>query len=283
VTRLTVIGDLVEDIIVRHQGAIASATDNPARIARRRGGSAANVAAAAAGLTPTRFIGRVGDDDAGSTLVASLRASGADVLVQRGGVTGTVVVLVDETGERTMFPDRAAAGELDAIDPVWLDGATIVHVPAYGFGSPQSERVLRDAIAAARRTGARLSIDVSATSMIAAYGVARFQALLADLRPDVLFANADEAALCGLLERTPEPACVWVVKQGPRPALVISSGPQGPSVESVSAVALPSVPDSTGAGDAFAAGYLAASIAGALPVDAAAAGHRSAAAVLHVS
>jgi sugar/nucleoside kinase (ribokinase family) len=62
-----------------------------------------------------RFVGRVGDDAAGAALVRDLVGAGVDARVQREGRTGTIVILVDEDGERTMYPDRAAAGELAGV------------------------------------------------------------------------------------------------------------------------------------------------------------------------
>ena len=67
---LAVVGDLLEDIVVRIDATPTLGTDTPARIQRRRGGSAANVAACAARAgAPVRFIGCVGDDDLGDQLV----------------------------------------------------------------------------------------------------------------------------------------------------------------------------------------------------------------------
>jgi sugar/nucleoside kinase (ribokinase family) len=105
-------------------------TDNAAVVHRARGGSAANVAALSAARIPTRFIGRVGDDPAGHALVAEVTACGVEALVSTGGRTGTVVVLVDHAGERTMFPDRAASAELIQVPVEWLADTTVLHVPA---------------------------------------------------------------------------------------------------------------------------------------------------------
>ena len=66
---LAVVGDLVEDIVVWVGEPVRAATDTAAQVFRSRGGSAANVAALSAGLVPTRFIGRVGPDAAGSSVV----------------------------------------------------------------------------------------------------------------------------------------------------------------------------------------------------------------------
>lgn len=259
------------------RGPVHTGTDNPARIYRSRGGSAANVAAYAATLVPTRFIGRVGADALGSELVGELRGSGVDVRVQRGGHTGTIVLLVDTEAERTMFPDRGAAAELGPVPPEWLDGVEVLHLPAYTFATEcgadsalAMTRVLRD-------RGGAVTIDASSTAMLAGYGPDRFLGLVHQLRPAVLFANAAEARLLGLDGATPPPGTVFVVKNGGGPTTVTGAG--GPYEPVPPPAATPR--DTTGAGDSFAAGYLAAMMRGAGPADAVAAGHRLAATVLN--
>jgi sugar/nucleoside kinase (ribokinase family) len=277
-TVLTVIGDLLEDIVVWTAGPSRHGTDNPATVTRSRGGSAANLAARAAELSPTRFVGRVGDDPTGKWLAAALDSAGVEVRVQCGGRTGTVVIVVDPLdGERTMYPDRAASAELAAIDQEWLTGTTLLHVPAYGFTTEPAAGSILDAIEYVRRRGSELSIDVSAVTVVEAYGRDRFLDLLDTLGPDIVLANAEEAAALGLAARRASPGGVIVIKDGPRPAhLVFDDG----SSRQVDAVAVDGVRDTTGAGDAFAAGFLTAWMAGADPIAACADGHRSAATVL---
>jgi sugar/nucleoside kinase (ribokinase family) len=60
-----------------------------------------------------------------------------DARLQRGDRTGCVVVLVGVDGERTMFPDRAAAAELGAVAAQDLEGTTVLHLPLYGFADPR--------------------------------------------------------------------------------------------------------------------------------------------------
>lgn len=275
---LTVIGDLVEDIVVWTAAPVRRGTDNPATVTRSRGGSAANVAARAATMTPTRFVGRVGDDPTGTWLTATLEASGVDVRVQHVGRSGSVVVIVDPTdGERTMYPDRAAAGELATVDPAWLAGTTLLHVPAYGLATDPAARSIREAIDHVRRRGAQLSIDLSAVTVVETIGRDRFAAILDELDPEIILANADEAAALDLATRPRSPGSVSIVKDGPRPAHVLLDDG---SCRSVPAIDVPGVLDTTGAGDAFAAGFLASWLTGAAPVDACREGHRAAAAVL---
>ena len=254
---LVVIGDLVADLIVLGGASLERGTDNPAEVRLTRGGSAANVAAAAASRHPVRFIGRVGDDTLGRALVSELEATGVDVRVQCAGRSGSIVVLVDAVGERTMITDRGAAAELDAIDPSWLDGADWVHVPLYGFASARSSKAVTDASARAAAQGARVSLDLSSVATMRELGRHELTRIMAELRPHVVFANEDEARTAAELGLNP--AGVYVVKRGGSPVHVTDDAE---TVE-VPVERVGDVLDSTGAGDAFAAGYIVAALAGA--------------------
>lgn len=273
---LVTIGDLVEDVIVWSGPPLRHATDNPSVIHRSRGGSAANVAAFASASVPARFIGCVGDDPVASMLTAELAGHGVDVRVQRRGRTGTIVVHVDEGGERTMYPDRAAAAELADVPAEWFSDAAIVHVPSYCFAAePAATSVLR-MIQHARHTGIPISLDASSTNMIDEYGLARYLDLVAAIRPTIFFANAHEALLLDVTR--PEFATsMIVVKNGARSTTIT---PPGGPAQTVPVPAAPPARDSTGAGDAFAAGFLAARLRGADPVEAARSGHTRARSVL---
>lgn len=276
---LTVVGDLVEDVVVWPAGEHRHGTDNPSVITRTRGGSAANVAAHAAAAVPTRFVGRVGDEPLGTQLVTSLAALGVDVRAQvhAGGRTGTVVVVVDASGERTMYPDRGAAVELAPITADDLAGTTVLHVPAYGFASPQMTATLLGAVDTVRRAGAMVTVDVSAVSLVDQLGADTFRGLLATIAPEIVFANRPEAVAAGIADRRPPPGRTVIVKDGAAPALVMGHDDEPVAVP---APHVDRVLDTTGAGDAFAAGFLAATISGAGAVEACRAGHRAAGAVL---
>jgi sugar/nucleoside kinase (ribokinase family) len=266
---LLAIGDLVEDVLVVLPGPPMLGTDTTCRVVRSRGGSAANVAVAAAELSGrSRLLARVGDDDLGERLVAVLARDGVDTgFVQRDGRTGSIVVLVGTDAERTMLVDRGASAELEP-DPAALDDVDVVHVPAYGLD--QGEPML--AVAAER--GILRSIDASSFGLLRQAGPAWWRERLAALAPDVLFADAGEAALLGIGDEAPPGVPVVVVKDGHRPARVLVGG-QPPIA--VPAEVVEGVVDTTGAGDYFAAGWLTAHLAVADPAEAAAAGHRLAA------
>ena len=281
------VGDLVEDIAVRLDGPVNLASDTPAIIRRRRGGSAANMAVSVARHGgAARFIGQIGDDAIGTVLVEALQADGVEVVVRRGGRTGTIVVLVDAAGERTMLTDRGACADLADPDPAWLDGLSVLHVPMYSFTGGALATTAATLVDWARDRSILVSVDLSSAALIDSMGAAAMSALLARLRPDVVLANELEAAAFGGPDAVAATAGVAVVKQGARPALVHQRGDGAVGAAgtdgAVGWVEVPVPPvavvsDTTGAGDAFAAGFLGALVAGAPPVDAARAGHRAAA------
>ena len=261
------VGDLVEDTVVWLDGPMAAGSDTPARIERRRGGSAANVAAfAVAAGGEARFIGAIGDDDTGRRVADDLAAAGVDVRVQRQGRTGSIVVVVDAGGERSFLTDRGACDSLTAVPDDWLDAMTWLHLPTYSLAGGSIATACLRLVDAAHHRGASISVDCSSTAVLASYGVERFVALIRNVQPDVVFANDDEAHLIGIGVS----AALWsgrmVVKRGPSPVLIYEPGTPDPSEVDVPAVAV--VRDSTGAGDAFAAGYIVATQRGASPREA---------------
>lgn len=252
---LCCIGDLVEDVVAWLNSGIAHGTDTDVEILRRRGGSAANVAVAAAEVgASVRFVGRVGADAIGAALVSDLETAGVDAVVQRAGRTGTIIVLVDASGERSMLPDRAAAAELDAVSVADLDGVDWLHIPAYSLVRGPLADVSIEAIRIVNERGGAVSIDVSSVAIIEEFGVTSFIELLATLDPTVVLCNRDEADLLNVSIAGGLPGiAITVVKDGGGDAVALDDSGL---IASSPAQKLSEVRDTTGAGDAFAAGFI---------------------------
>lgn len=251
---------MVEDIVVWLPSDIATGTDTNATIRRRRGGSAANVAVSAASTgAPVRFIGRVGSDAIGAALVTELLGNGVDARVQQEGHTGTIVVLVDAEGERSMLPDRAAATELENIDDAATDDVSWLHVPAYSLVvEPLASTTVRS-IRAVQQSGGTVSIDASSVSIIDEMGAERFREMLSELGPDVVLCNQDEGIVLGVTARHGiDDVPLTVVKSGADDVVAYR---EGEIVAAVPPPPLSNVRDTTGAGDAFAAGFILARMA----------------------
>jgi ribokinase len=246
--RVVVLGEVMLDVVAFHEGPLAIASDTPARIRLRPGGAGANTAAwlARAGVDVT-LIARVGADDAANLALSSL--DGVDLSVEADPVlpTGTCVVLVSPGGERTMLPDPGANIALSAehLPSEVFAEQNILHVSGYSLMRPGSRGAALTAMDQARDAGMLISVDPASAALLI-----DDPAFLHRARPvDLLLPNADElAALGGDLPGVKE----FAVKLG-RDGAYWSDGLKKVAAK---AVRVDEVIDTTGAGDAFAAGFL---------------------------
>jgi sugar/nucleoside kinase (ribokinase family) len=270
--RIVVVGDLMVDVVARLSGPLARGSDTAARIERHGGGQGANVAAwlAACGV-PVTFVGRAGDDALGREAVAELEAGGVDtrVTLDPDRPTGTCLVLVEPGGERTMVPDPGANDALVVED---LPDGTHLHLAGYTLLREGSRAAGIKALTLARARGMTASLDPSSAAPLATVGVARFLEWAGPV--DLLVPNADEATLLGAAPAAvppPGPSRIAAGSPIPIPAggpipipareIVVTLGPDGAlwtdGSRTLSRPAEPvGVVDTTGAGDAFAAGLL---------------------------
>jgi len=252
---LCTIGDLVEDVVVWLNTELNIGSDTESVIRRTRGGSAANVSMfAALTRTPSRFIGQVGNDRLGSQLCEVLRDSGVDVQVIADGRTGSIVVLVQPNGQRSFLTDRGVASHLAHFDATLMNDVSILHVPTYSLTDEPLASTCLQYINTARATGSIISIDASSSSVLKQYGTDRYRALIQTLQPHVFLCNEDEAKVLGLGAQLPiVGAALTIIKQGPLPVIAVQH--DGTTTE-VAVTPVANIVDTTGAGDAFAAGFL---------------------------
>ncbi|MBA2741082.1 MAG: hypothetical protein H0U46_03620 [Actinobacteria bacterium] len=241
------LGDLTLDVIVRLTQPIAAGADTRAETHLSTGGQAANVAAWAADLgARARFLGKRGADEAGELAVRGLEARGVEVAGPVDGKGAIICSLVDRTGERSMLSDRGTATGFrpDELDSAWLDGCEHLFVSGYALLADPTRSTALAAVQLARRQGAAVSVDLASWSDLERYGPAEFRRLLDELQPNVIFANEDEDRVLG----GPVSGAAWILKRGLR----------GCSFDGDERAALlaAEVVDSTGAGDALAAGFI---------------------------
>jgi ribokinase len=280
------------DVVLAPGGPLAHGTDVPGRVSFVQGGSAANIARWLARLgARATLIAAVGRDPAGRALVEAVREDGVQARVMRvaGSRTGRIGVVLAPDGERSFVADRGAADQLAPTDlrAAWFARADALHLPVYSLLGEPLGLAGRQAVKLAREAGATISIDLASIGPLLANGRRAARTLIDDVAPDLLFATAAEAeALLGgkSVEALLELAPTAVVKRGSKGATVLARAGDANLRFEIATEHLTAV-DTTGAGDAFDAGFLVAWFAAAaagrsLPASlqrATLAGHRAAA------
>jgi sugar/nucleoside kinase (ribokinase family) len=261
---VVVVGDIATDVVAVLAGEPAPGSDRPAAIRSRGGGAGANVAVHLAQLgTPVLLAGCIGDDAAGAGLSAELTAAGVGLALRAvpGAATGTIISLVEPGGQRSMLADRGANLALLPEDVPVPAGGGHLHLSGYTLLDPRPRAAGLAALAAAVAAGCTVSIDPASTGPLRGYGVERW---LADTAAaTLLLPNADEARL--LTGCADADAAARTLAQR-HPVVAVTLGADGALWAAgdvlVHRPAHPTaVVDTTGAGDAFAAGLLAAWLA----------------------
>lgn len=245
---------------------------------RTAGGSAANTARAIAWVAgetiETVYCGAVGNDSAADELHDELvRAGVVPKLAKKPTVTGSSVVFVTPDHERTMFTHLGASRSLsiDDLDLAFLSNSSCFHTTGYMWDTPNQEAAVRGAATAAKAAGTAVSFDVADPFVATRYRDSLLEWIPTSV--EILFANESELrTLLGALEkpveevakRAAELAPLVIMKRGKDGAVVILNG----TSQSVPAVSITAI-DTTGAGDAFAGGFLSEWAAGRDPVTAA--------------
>ena len=257
--RIVVAGDVIDDIVVVPRSEIRRDTDTPSTIRFRPGGSASNTAAWLGSLgSDVDFVGIVGAADV-ERHVAQFAASGvrAQLAAHPDLPTGTIVVIVDDQ-QRAMLTERGANADFDGdlVTDELLDAAGLLYLTGHTvFGRDDTSSIER-LVARARARGLEVAVDPGSAGYLADRGTETFQRVFA--AATVLLPSLDEGvALTGLTD----PAEVALALAAGGALVVMTMGIdgvivcEGGALTRVPAVAA-TVTDPTGAGDAFAAGFL---------------------------
>jgi len=278
-----VVGDVNLDVLVRPEQPIECGTDVSADIRQGSGGAGANVAVGLARLgRSVTLAGCVGATDSAATTDRLLRAGVRLALRAVSDLTtGAIVAIIDPDGERSMASDRGANLALRESD---LPDSLIarhrhLHVSGYTLFGAGTRSAALAAIGRAIALGRTVSIDPASVAPLRHYGVANF---LADVDGvDLLLPNTAEAlALSGALDVGA--AAVFLATAFP--VVAVTCGAEGAVwADSAGLLRQPASPrtspvlDTTGAGDAFTAGLLAAWLSGQSPTKCLLAGQDAAA------
>ncbi|WP_347718550.1 adenosine kinase [Sphingomonas sp.] len=229
------------------------------------GGSAGNTAAglAAFGLK-AGFIGQVADDELGDIYRHDISATGVSFTTPARGDVGAsarCLILVTPDAQRTMNTFLGAAQRLPAaaIRAEEVASAKILYLEGYLWDPEEPRAAMEAAIEAARASGTKVAFTLSDSFCISRHH-GDFVRLIDDGRIDILFANEDEilalsgkdefeAAVAAVAPRVP----VLVVTRSEKGAIAVA----GDERAEVGAEPIERLVDTTGAGDLFAAGFLA--------------------------
>jgi ribokinase len=257
-SKICVIGDINVDVITLLSGPLQKNTDTTSVNAITLGGSTCNIAVWLTHLgAQTDLVGAIGDDVLGTWVITQLQAFGVsdkNIKSLAHTRTGTCVILVDETGARSMMPDFGA-NLLQSVDQELenlISDTDIVVMSAYTFLRPESRKFALDVLECVEKSNARMVIDAASSSPITNAGPDKVRKYLA--RADLVLANEDEfaALAAGAPDNWTSEFENLIVKRGERGALWLSMGKAVASVKAEDVKVL----DTTGAGDAFCAGLL---------------------------
>ena len=251
--KVVVIGDVIEDIIVLSNGDRKSNTDNPSSIQTTPGGSGANFAVWLASLSlETELIARISSKDK-ERLESYFKSVKVIPSLQTDQEleTGKIVVLV-EGNQRTFFTDRAANKNLEKPN---LPTCDLLYVSGYSvlsLGKVQTQELIQSA----KQAGCLVAVDPGSTAFIEGFGVNNF--LEAIRGTDIIFPNEEEY---NLLSKDHQLTSLF-------PEIVVTKGEQGAELVGIAHVEARRVEaiDPTGAGDAFAAKYIAERLSGSSPL-----------------
>jgi len=259
-SRILCIGDAALDVIVKMQTEIHVGSDTASQISMHGGGAAANTATWLAQLGHSVFFScRLGDDAAGRAISSEFNLWKIEhrKTFLENEKTGVVVVLVDDKGDRTMFPDSGANSGISERDLPDLRGFDAAYLSGYSLFNPLSTNGVLRMVNEIREVGIPLIFDPASVGTMMAFNRKRVIETLAHM--DITIMNEDEAryiadcdSLDEALDYITEIVSIAVIKTGSSGAIARIRG----STTVISHADAVNAIDTTGAGDAFAAGFI---------------------------
>ena len=254
------IGDAMLDVIVKMQGQMYLGSDTISQISTHGGGAAANTATwLASSGHKVFYVCRLGDDAAGRVIANEFDAWNIEYKPEflKEHRTGIVVVLVDENGERSMFPDRGANSGLSELDLPDLTRFSAVFLSGYALFNPQSQAGVLRMINKMREANLEIFFNPGSVGVMSNLGLdaCRQRCKLMDLlimnqaEAEFLTGNSDIEDALNELSKDVETVVITTSSKG---AIGKSRGQEivNSPIQPITAI------DSTGAGDAFAAGFI---------------------------
>ncbi len=251
----------MRDIIVKPEGDLRIGSDRVAEIAMKHGGSATNQAVwLAATGQPVKLVARIGKTGA-SELLQRFKEKNIETVftIDEGRETGMLVAIISKNGERSFYTDRGAnlALNIGDVPRDILDNVGLVMLSGYSFFANGPREVVAQIMTWAKDKKIPVAIDPASAGFIKDVGVSQFLGWIKGA--EILLLNLEEAellsgekTLAGQLAILSEQFDFVIIKQGAKGASALDEN--GAMIE----VDAPEVKivDSTGAGDAFAAGFI---------------------------
>ncbi len=265
-SKILCIGEVNLDVVAVIASEINYGSDTAAKVSTHGGGAGGNVAAwlRIAGAD-SHMLARIGKDAAGAAVRSEFDRLGVTYseIDVAGAPTGIVVVVVDKNGERSMFPDKGANSGLKLADLPELTGFNAAYISGYALLDPKSRQGILQMIGKLKAAGLKIYFDPATVGGMDGVPIAEIRAWINQMH--CLLLNEDEAkylsaaadldlAMADLLQICP----TVVVKRGSNGVTAANRGSAAHSLPAVSAEVI----DTTGAGDSFAAGFIAADQAG---------------------
>ena len=229
----------------------------------KSGGSAGNTAAVVAGLGGrVAYIGKVADDQLGEVFTHDIRAIGVtyDTPPLKGGLpTARSLIFVTPDAQRTMQTYLGATTQLgpEDVNMDYITSSKVVYLEGYLWDQPRAKKAMRDAAIKAQQAGVKVSLTLSD-----AFCVARFREEfieLAERHVDILFANESEILSLyqvdrfdDALQRVRKHCEIAALTRSEKGSVIVN----GDEVHIIDAEKGVRVVDTTGAGDAYAGGFL---------------------------